>query len=218
MSKSAKTVWDIPEDFQWGDRFESFSPDELRRLETYHELARDMGERPFFSSSVKMSFKASPEESYQHLEHAGDDALRSVSMTFRQMWSDQPTRVEGVHQLLYDHAKRGSADGVDVRALLSSIIRRYNAAKSEEMMKHVWEHDPFGEPKASFSAEYVIDQWFYSGTRFHWDDDKQAFVESWSREAIEFSYIKAMQNVAGVMWELDVMVAGALEEAGVLAA
>jgi hypothetical protein len=213
MSKAKKTVWDFAGGIAWGDRFESFTPEELNTLEVFSSNAQELAERPFFSSPINFSFKASPEESYQRLAHAGDDAMRSVSMNFRQLWSkDEPRRFEKVHELVRTHAKPGAADGVDIAALLSSLMRRYQEAKAEVAMKHVWKDDPMGEPKETFTAELVIDTWLYGGA-FHTDADKRAFVKSWIPSTYEFTFVKAMRRTAVLMWELDVLVRGAIEEA-----
>lgn len=218
MSKPEKTVWDVADDITWGHRFESFTLEELRKLEVFTVHAVELAERPFFSSPINFSFKASPEESYQRLAHAGDDALRSVAMNFRQLWSPKErSRFEKVHELLRTHAKPGVVDGVDLSELLSSLERRYRVAKAEVAMKHVWVHDPMGQPKETFTVDFVIDRWLYSG-KFHTEDDKQDFVESWNPTTYEYTVIKWMRRVAVLMWELDILVRGALEEAGATSA
>jgi hypothetical protein len=50
-------------------------------LRLYERLASELGHASFFAQPEKLSVKVSPEESYERLEHAGTDALRSMTMT-----------------------------------------------------------------------------------------------------------------------------------------
>lgn len=210
--KKAPEVWDVVERLKWGHRFEPFTDDELRTLQVYSQHARGLAERPLFSKPLRFAF-ASTAEKPERLQYAGEDALRSTSMHFRQLWSkEERTRFEKVHELIRTHIRGGRIDGVDLKPVLGSVMSRYQSAKAYEAMKHVWADDPMGEPKESFSAEYVIECWLYSDP-FHTDDDKVKFRESWTPEGFDFTVIKAMRSVAALMWELDVLVQGALEEA-----
>lgn len=186
----------------WHGRFAPFTPPQLRQLRRYHELAHELGRSSFFSQRLTFSVKASPEESYQRLEHAGYDALRSMSMSFRQLWdAREPARFDAVRQLL-----RGNAlpprDGVDVRVLLEVLGCRFKAATRSEMMR-------LSEPKEVIRARQVIDDWLYSGP-FHADEARVARVERWSSTAYEFTLAKAIHAIVGVIWELQIIVGGAL--------
>jgi hypothetical protein len=59
----------------WDGRFGPLTAPQLQQLRRYHELAHELGRSSFFSQRLTFSVKASPEESYERLEHAGQDAL-----------------------------------------------------------------------------------------------------------------------------------------------
>jgi hypothetical protein len=205
----------------WHGRFAPFTTPQLRQLRRYHELAHELGRSSFFSQRLTFSVKASPEERYQRLEHAGHDALRSMSMSFRQLWdASEPARFDAVRQLLRGNA-RPPRDQVDVRVLLDVLGSRFKAATRSDMMRIVWQDDRLGEPKEVIRARQVIDDWLYSGP-FHADEDRIARVGRWSSTAYEFTLAKALHAIAGVIWELQIVVGGALgprhDEADCLAA
>jgi hypothetical protein len=196
----------------WSQRFESFDEAELQQLRLYDKLAQDLGRSSFFAAPLTFSVKASPEESYQHLEHAGHDALRSMMMTFRQLWSaKEPARFDATRALLRRHALP-ARDGVDAVELLDEVGTRFKQATSEVMMKNVWKDDPVGEPINVIRARQVIDDWFYAGA-FHTDEEKAGRVRRWSPKTYEFTLAKAIHDVAYVMWELQVVVGGVLSAA-----
>lgn len=189
----------------WGARFDSLTPEELGSLRLYDRLCRELGESTFFSERATFKFGAEGEQ----LGHAGADALRSMSMSFRQLWMPkEPAQFHRVLGILRRRTKPHSGD-LDTRAVLDELGRRYRSARREVMMKHVWADDPVGEPKDTFDAERVIEDWL-NGGRFHSDADAEARVASWSPLAYEWSLIKALHGVAGVMWELHFVVISVL--------
>lgn len=195
----------------WDRRFESFDDEQLWQLRRYNELAHELGACSFFSQPLTFSVKASAEESYQRLDHAGDDALRSMAMAFRQLWDNaESTRFEVIRDLLRSHA-RPARDGVDVVVLLDVLGSKYKGATRDVMMKQVWLGDPMGEPKEVTRSRQVIEDWLYSGP-FHAKRDKIERVKRWSPTAYEFTLIKAIHSVVGVMWELQIVVMGAIGE------
>ncbi len=195
----------------WDQRFESFDDEQLWQLQRYNELAHELGTSSFFSQPLRFSFKASADESYQRLHHAGYDSLRSMTMSFRQLWdTKEPTRFEAIRDLLRSHASPARG-GVDVVVLLDALGGRYKEATREVMMKGVWADDPVGEPKEVIRARQVIEDWLYSGP-FHAKKDKIERVKRWSPTAYEFTLTKSIHAVVGVMWELQIIVIGALGE------
>lgn len=209
--------WDTLATVDWSARFEPFDDDQMWRLRRYSELAHELGKSTFFSAPIEFSFKASAEESYERLDHAGDDALRSMAMSFRQLWEDgEPAQFQTVRNLLRAHLLL-PRDRVDTRLLLDVLGQRYRGARREVMMKDVWEDDPIGEPKAVIRAEQVVNDWLYSGP-FHGDKDKIARVARWSDTAYELSLIKAINGITGVIWEMQIVVMGATGELSVAAA
>jgi hypothetical protein len=190
-----------------GSRFESFTSGDLRVLELYDRLCSELGKSTFFNARVMFRFGAGTE-----LTHAGFDALRSMAMSFRQLWlQKEPAQFHRVLRVLREHTKPSNG-AFDVVLVLDELGRRYKDARREVLMKHVWEGDPFGEPKETFDAERVINDWLNSGL-FHTDSEAVARVTSWSPTAYEFSVIKALHHVTGVMWELHLMVVAALAHA-----
>ncbi len=193
----------------WHRRFAPFTPSQLGQLRRYHELAHELGRSSFFSQRLTFSVKASPEESYQRLEHARHDALRSMSMSFRQLWgASEPARFDAVRQLLRDHVLP-PRDQVDVHVLLDVLGNHFKAATRSDMMRIVWKDDPLGKPKEVIRARQVIDDWLYSGP-FHADEDRIARVGRWSNTAYEFTLAKALHAIVGVIWELQIVVGGVL--------
>jgi hypothetical protein len=204
--------------------FTPFSPPERKQLEDYDELAGELGRRTFFGTKQRFSFKVSPEERYERFEHAGEDALRSMAMTFRRMWLDgEPTRFQTIRNLLRHHTD-DSPRGVYVCVLLDELGRRYKLAGREVMMEDVaivrtplrqlplWgmTETLTRETLKRYRAKLVIDAWMHSGP-FHGEDEKkQAFVRRWSRSAFDYSYVKALTGHAAVMWELHLVVQGVL--------
>ncbi len=191
----------------WSQRFEPFGKEDADLLARYDGLAAELGGRSFFAQPQRLSFKAAPDESYERVEHAGEDALRSMAMTFRRLWlKKEPARFEAVLRLLRDHTAC-TADGLEARRLLDIVGARFRIATRAELMKHVWDDDPFGEPIRVFRARQVIDDWFYAGP-FHEDPERAKRVRAWSPAAYEWSFIKAVHEVAVVIWELQVVVSG----------
>jgi hypothetical protein len=134
-----------------------------------------------------------------------------MTMSFRQLWDNkEPTRFEAIRDLLRSHALPARG-GVDVVVLLDVLGGRYKEATRAVMLKGVWAHDPMGEPKDVICARQVIEDWLYSGP-FHAKKDKIERVERWSPTAYEFTLTKAIHAVVGVMWELQIIVMGALGE------
>jgi hypothetical protein len=184
-------------------RFESFTDEERATLRRYHVLCTELEESSFHNEPASMSMR----ETVQ-VRHAGFDSIRSMSMTFRQLWMQgEPARMQTVLSLLRRRAKPPDLDDdFDVISVLDELGRRFKEARREELMKHVWADDMFGEPKESFRAEGIIQDWFYSG-RFHEDMDAAARVAGWSSEAYEWSLVKAFIHLTNVMCELHVLVA-----------
>lgn len=202
-------LFDTLVETDWSSRFESFTEDELRTLRLYDRLAHELGQRTFFQSPQRLSVKASDEESYERLEHAGEDSLRSMAMTFRQLWQQgEPANFESVRAILRRRVAP-SAEGAEALALVDALGRSYKDARREVLMKHVWQDDPMGKPKEVFRTARVVDDWL-NGFAFHSDADKAKRVESWSPTSYEWSLIKAINDLAGVMWEMHIVVMGAL--------
>ncbi len=66
-------------------------------------------------------------------------------------------------------------------------------------------------------ARQVIEDWLYSGP-FHAKKDKVERVKRWSPTSYGFTLAKAIHEIAGVMWELQIIVMGALGEPTAIAA
>jgi len=132
-------------------------------------------------------------------------------MSFRQLWdAKEPARFGAIRDLLRGHALP-ARDGVDIALLLDVLGSRYKDATRAVMMKGVWDDDLMGEPREVIRAQQVIEDWLYSG-QFHAKRDKVARIERWSRTTYEFTLAKAIHLVVGVMWELHIVVIGALGE------
>ena len=210
MSIGPKDLFDTLVETDWSGRFESFDAAEIQRLRLYEHLASELGHASFFAAPQQLSVKVSPEESYERFGHAGHDALRSMTMIFRQLWRSGETAHYGaIRALLRNHAKP-TPRGAEAVVLLDVVGKRFKAERREVLMKHVWEHDPCGKPIREFRAARVLDDWF-NGVLFHPDEEKAQHVRAWSPTAYEFSAVKAINRIAGVMWELHIVVAGVLD-------
>lgn len=195
----------------WDRRFEPFDEEQLWQLRRYNVLAHELGTSSFFARPLRFSFKASADESYQRLDHAGYDSLRSMTMSFRQLWDKkEPTRFEAIRHVLRSHTLTAPG-GVGTVVLLDVLGARFKEATRAVMMKDVWADDPLGKPKEVTRARQVIEDWLYSGP-FHAGRDRIERVERWSPTAYEFTLTKAIHAVVGVMWELQIIVMGALGE------
>lgn len=215
MTYGPKDFFDTLAETNWSDQFESFSAEERERLRLYSSLAYDLGQEDFHQEPLELSVRASPEESYQRLEHAGRTQLRSMAMVFRQLWMQgEPARFNDMRNLLRRRAAPGASD---VLTMLDLLGARYKAAAREVMMKNVWADDPMGEPISVVRAEQVIDDWLYSGP-FHTDAEKVERVRAWSAVPYEYSLAKSILGVAAVMWEMDLIVQDAHGEPVALAA
>lgn len=207
-----RDVFDTLVETDWNSRFESFTDDELRRLRLYDQLAPELGRRSFFSSPQRLSVKSSAEESYSRLDHAGEDSLRSMAMTFRHLWQPgEPANFESIRSLLRDRAAP-SPPGAEAVKLLDVLGKRFKDVRRKEMLKHVWADEPMGKPIKVFRATQVVDDWL-NGYAFHKDTDKAERVASWSATQYEWSLIKAIHDFAGVMWELHIVLMGAVAAA-----
>jgi hypothetical protein len=210
MTDVREDLFDTLAGTDWHGRFESFDAAETRRLRLYDALASELGQEKFFSKPQRLSVKASAEDSYQRFEHAGKEALRSMTMVFRQLWQDgEPARYETIRSLLRTHAKP-TPRGTEAVALLDLLGSRFKRERRHVLMSHVWEDDPVGEPIRVFRAARVLDDWF-NGVLFHPDEHKARSVRAWSPTAYEYSAVKSINRIAGVMWELHLVVMGVLD-------
>lgn len=192
----------------WQRRLTAFASDERRVLELFLQRAGELGQRTFFASPHKLTVDGHGER----IEHAGEDALRSMALTFRHLWQPgEPARFHTVLALIRSHVDRAAVDSEHTEALVDLIGVRYREACREVQMKHVWKHDPFGKPKEVFRASRVIDDWM-NGVAFHSDEDKAGRVGSWSPVAYEWALVKSMHDIALVMWELHLIVADLLTD------
>lgn len=212
MVVGPQTFFDALATLDVGSRFEPLTESQLDALGRYHQLAGELGTSTFFSGPVRLSVKASAAESYERLEHAGFDPLRSMTMSFRQLWmSKEPTRFHAILNILRSAIPTNGLGSTRTRAVLDHLGRRHRHARAISLMKHVRVDDPMGRPIREFTAEQVIDDWLYGGA-FHFDPDAAERVASWSPNAYEWSLIKAITAVAGVCWELDLLVGAILEQ------
>jgi hypothetical protein len=190
---------------EWGSRFESFSEDALGTLRLYDERCTELGTSSFNTGPIRFTVAKKME-----LEHAGKDALRSMSMAFRQVWmSGEPAQFHVVLRLLRENVDPSVTHEPGALAILAELGRRFREANRQEMMKHVWADKPMGKPIRVFRARQVIEDWFYSGP-FHTDGEKVKRVRSWSPIAYEWSFIKAVIAVMDPILDLHVIVASIL--------
>lgn len=190
----------------WQRRLAPFSDEERSTLELHRDRAKELGQRSFFEAPHRLTVDGEGER----IEHAGEDALRSMVLTFRHLWqSGEPARFQTVRELIRSHVDPSGADSEATLQLLDLIGARYKAACRKVQMKHVWQHDPMGKPKQVFRSAQVIDDWI-NGVAFHSDEDKARRVYGWQPVAYEWSLIKSIHDVAVVMWELHLVAADIL--------
>lgn len=190
----------------WQRRLKPFSDHERATLEMYLRRATELGQRSFFGAAHRLTVDGEGER----VEHAGEDELRSMVLTFRHLWqTKEPARFQTVLTLVRAHVNRADTDSMYSGALLDLIGLRYRSARREVQMKHVWKEDPFGKPKEVFRAERVIDDWM-NGVAFHSDEEKASRVLAWSPVSYEWALITSIRDVAAVMWELQLVVSDVL--------
>lgn len=192
-------------------RFESFDDSDLDLLVRYHHVCGALGSSTFFSNPVRFSVKAAPDDSYERLDHAGRDPLRSMAMDFRQLWmKKEPARFHAILNVLRRGISPASPLADNTRAVLDYLGHRHRDERQTSLMKHVWHDDPMGPPIREFTAEQVIDDWLYGGA-FHFEAGAARRVASWSPVAYEWSLVKAVTHIAGVCWELNLLVGAIIE-------
>lgn len=190
--------------------FRPFDPDELELLDTYHRLVDGVAARPLFADGIKFRIGGGPDCDPPVLEHAGEDALRSVMIDFRRLWlKKEPTRFGNVLVLLREHAEDG-----DAVAALDALGRDFKEACRDGLMGVRDPSDPENLKKIKpISARQVIDDWM-NGDSFHGDPDARERVRRWSPTTYEFSLIKAVNRISNVFLALDVVVVPILDFPG----
>ncbi|PTL58604.1 hypothetical protein [Paraconexibacter algicola] len=212
MAHGPVTLFDALVSMEVGSRFESLGDSELDLLVRYHEVCCGLGSSTFFSQPIRFSVKAAPEESYERLDHAGRDPLRSMTMDFRQLWmKKEPARFHAILGLLRQRVASQTTLADSTKAILDLLGRRHRDERNVGLMRHVWADDPMGPPIREFTAEQVINDWLYGGA-FHFDADAASRVAAWSPVAYEWSLVKAIKGIAVVCWELDVLVGAIVED------
>lgn len=188
--------------------FQAFSKEALDLLALYHELVGGVVGRPFFSGGVKFSFGAGRDGQPPSLQHAGEDALRSVMIDFRRLWlQKEPTRFGNVLGLMRKHAVDGA-----VIVALDELGRDFKDACRDGVMGKIDPSHPDNPEKIiPIRARQVIDDWI-NGDSFHGDPEARERVRRWSPPAYEFSLIKAVNRVSNVCLALDVPIAAILAE------
>jgi len=199
-------------DVRCADAFQGFDSVQATTLRRYHELCAALGESGFLSQRVRLTVKASRQESYEKLDHAGPAELRSAMMDLRQLWMQgDRTHFPTVRKMLRRSALAiGSSASEEAVQQLDGIGRRYKQALNTTLMSLVDPDNPMVRVK-DISAEQVIDDWLYAGAA-HWDEDRDARVKMWSKVSYEFSLSKALHALCDSYWELDVLVQGILDE------
>lgn len=214
VTELLQAIADIP----CAEAFEGFDSSDTTTLRRYHEVCTALGESNFMSQGVRLTFKASRQESYRKLEHAGPAELRSVMMDVRQLWmKNERTHFPTVRNMLRRHAlaKRSAASVVAVEQI-DGIGHRYAEALRSPLMNFVDAANPMLVLQ-SVTAEEVVKDWLYSGAA-HWDQEREARVKRWSKDGYEFSLTKAMNSMCDVYWELDLFIQGILAQPSLVAA
>jgi hypothetical protein len=182
--------------------FRPFDQDELRLLGAYHELVDGVAGRPLFAEGIKFRIGGGAESEPTILQHAGEDALRSVMIDFRRLWMQkEPTRFGNVLKLLREHS-----EDEETTASLDALGRDFKDACRDELMGIRDPSDPENMRKIKpIFARQVIDDWM-NGDSFHGDPDARDRVSRWSPPAYEFSLIKAVNRISNVCLALDVVI------------
>jgi hypothetical protein len=177
--------------------FRPFSQEDLDLLGAYHDAVGGVASRPLFADGIKFSFSSGQNAGPPSLEHAGDDALRSVMIDFRRLWlQKERTHFTKVLTLLREHSEDESAT-----TMLNALGRDFREACRDELMATTDPKDP-GKTRL-IRARQVINDWLNGGS-FHDDVDARERVKRWSPATYEFSLIKAVNRVSNVCLALDV--------------
>jgi hypothetical protein len=137
-------------------------------------------------------------------------------MDFPQLWmKGERTFFPRLRNRLRRNAvARAAPSSQEAVTQLDGIGRRYTTALNETMMSFVDPSRPLVSIK-NFTAEDIINNWLYAGA-MHWDEEKVAFVERWSKVSYEFQLSKAIHALCDSYWELDLLVQRILNEPSLL--
>src|SRR5690242_3011415 len=93
--------------------FRQFNAEDLADFEVFASLCKRLNDRALFQQGTRFHFSASVTEGvHQHLEHAGEDALRSMMMDFRRLWmSREPTFFPRLRNKVRSHADPAMSQG-----------------------------------------------------------------------------------------------------------
>lgn len=194
--------------------FLPFGSEEIATPQRYHELCVALGESDFFGQRVRFHFGSEGET----LEHAGYNDLVAMLADFRQLWMKrEQTRFDKVLEMVRARAQPETRTASQqARRQLTDLEQRYAKARERPMMSFVDPRNPMNVID-HVPAERALDDWLYSGV-FHLNKNKAARSEGWGATAYEYTITKIVHDYVGLLWELDIVVQGILNEPGVLAA
>lgn len=172
MAVDSKDLTYVLASADWFGRFARFSPSQL---ELYQRRTGELGQHTFLRHPRRVELRSDVIGVHETLQHAGLDALRSMTMTFRQLWMPKkPAEFRKVHKKLRAHVAEDDS-GIQAWVWLDEVGKNFSVARRE--------------PRAGFAAlgdsrrriedlvnEDVIDDWLY-GVAFHSDCARAQRVE-----------------------------------------
>jgi hypothetical protein len=189
------------------EAFSPFSSDDLARLRRYLDICESLAERRFFTERINFSARISIDRpNYENLEHAGEDALRSAVLDFRQLWMDKEiTHFPTIRNRLRRRAvSKGTVESAIAISELDRLGKKYSDERNRSMMRRVHPENPT-QAIAHIRAHQVVEDWLYGGV-IHFDPDSAARVKAWPPSTYEWTLIKSIHGLVKVYLELTVLV------------
>ncbi len=194
--------------------FKRFDPEDLAHLEAFANLCERLNDRALFKQGARFHFSASSTNGvHQHLEHAGEDALRSMMMDFRRLWmSSEPTFFPRLRNRVRAHADPAVPQGAAALAAIDLLGRDFKEA-CEDGALGLFEQGETESPDNIrwIKARQVVDDWI-NGDAFHGDPEPQARVGIWEASSYEFVLIKAVNRITNVWLAFCVLLVAILDE------
>ena len=180
--------------------FKQFDVEDLRDLEAFAGLCARLTDRVLFQQGTRFHFSASVTDGvHQRLEHAGEDALRSMMMDFRRLWmSGEPTFFPRVRNKVRSHADPEMPQGAAALAVIDLLGKEFKEACEEGVLGVLRQGVPENPDNIKWiKAHEVVNDWI-NGDAFHGDPARQARVERWETSSYEFVLIKGVNRITNI--------------------
>jgi hypothetical protein len=109
--------------------FGRFDADQLEDLRRYSRVCTQLNRREVLRRPIRFFVSTAPTGGGQHLEHAGEEALRSAMIDFRLLWMDgEPTQFGRMRNLVRAHIDISTKAGREALGVVDALGRDMNDA------------------------------------------------------------------------------------------